>query len=130
MLIAMQRMDLAGQRTTHRDPVHDFDTLAACEFDEIMRIDVDELADVAGHCIHADLVEILVDEAGTFAVELVRQSACADDDDLDVLVVGVKGTADRAAEFRAARERRKVMVQGIDRDRHEFHVPRSLTRPP
>ncbi len=78
-----------------------------------------------GHELVEELrVELLVDEAGARALQLVAHAAGAPDLHLQIGVERIDGAADRLAELVAAIARRRRVLHDVDRERNHLARPR------
>ena len=90
VIVAVHLRHLPGQRAAHRHPVEELDALRARELDPVMDRVARERLRIVHDLVQAKLIELLVDESGPLAVELVRQPAGADDHDAQILLVGFR----------------------------------------
>src|SRR5690606_8576562 len=125
----MQLLDLRRERAAHDEPHDDLGALEAAARRVVRDRDLGELLGVVRQKLEELLVPRRVVEAAALAVHLVRETARADDRNLDVLRIAQDRLAQRLAELVAALRRRYRELEHADLERHDAAGPVGLMRP-
>src|SRR5690606_24643398 len=125
----MQLLDLRRERAAHDEPHDDLGALEAAARRVVRDRDLGELLGVVRQKLEELLVPRRVVEAAALAVHLVRETARADDRNLDVLRIAQDRLSQRLAELVAAARGRDRELQHADLERNDLARPIRLVRP-
>ena len=119
MVIAVQfgRRPFA-QGTARRDPIQDLDALRARLAHHFMHRIAGQRIGIDRQIIHAERVVCRIDKPGAFAIQLVRQAACAHHHNALIARPAPQCLVDRTAQGKTALGRRQRVLHRIDRNRH------------
>ncbi len=126
---AVDLVNLVVERAAHDQPHDHLDAFGAGLAHVLDVRDARELLRVLAEAVEEGLVPLAVDQAGARAGDLVREPAGAEDDDLEVLGIGLDRLADRLAEHVAAMPGGRRIHHHVDRKRDHRARPVILRLP-
>ena len=120
---AVDLLHVVVERAAHDQPHDHLDAFGA-RLAHIFDVrDASELLRVLAEIIEKGLVPLPVDQAGARAADLVRHTACSEDDDVQILGIGFHRLANRLAEHKAAVPRRRWVHDNVDGQRDDRAGP-------
>ena len=87
MVVAVNFPDLTVKGAASGNPINELRAQGPGKSDHVTDRIFRHRLRVVDHLVQTPQVEILVDEAGPFPIQLMRQTAGADDDDFEILPV-------------------------------------------
>src|SRR5207249_1360383 len=120
---------LASHCSAHDKPHEQLDTLRTGIAHGVACGVSSQRLGIADDLLQTHEIELLIDESGSCAVKLVRQTTRPNNQYSDVFLVGLDSPSNRLPQFVAARRTRQRKLNGVHRDWNGCHRTPTRLRP-